>query len=477
MLKPPKSSPAEREFLFEIDPEPAPEQLTSYGGAAVLIRTLRSLGVPRSIARHLHIKRRQRGYDEATFVESFALLNGLGGECLDDFEQLRADAGLASLLGHELPSPAAARNFLYEFHDESRIEDAKQQRSLGTVAYIPGENAALSGLGQVNRDLVQEVGRRCAERKIATVDRDATIIESRKREALRGYEGERCYQPMLAVWAEMNLVPADEFRDGNVPAAYQGLPVAKAAFAALPSTVNEYYFRGDSACHEHELIDWPRNEKRLEGPQGFIGFAIGARMSPALRLAVAAVPEAQWVAYGKHDAETTRECADVVFVPNEHGERKDSQPLRYVAIRIRQRQGGLLNDGSQVKHFAVVGNIREWKPARLLQWQREKAGTIEAVHDALKNELAAGVLPCGRFGANAAWLRLAVLTHNALTALKRLALPAELLQARPKRLRFLFFNTAGRLIQHARSTRLRLAMSVRRLTELVEALRLLPLWA
>jgi hypothetical protein len=38
---------------------------------------------------------------------------------------------------------------------------------------------------------------------------------------------------------------------------------------------------------------------------------------------------------------------------------------------------------------------------------------------------AGGVMPCGRFGANAAWLRLAVLTCNVLTALKRLALPRE----------------------------------------------------
>jgi hypothetical protein len=473
-----KPSPAESEFLFEIDPEPAAERLTSYGGAAVLVQTLRSLGVAQSVARHVPIKKRDRGYDEATFVESFVVLTGVGGDCLDDFDQLRADAGLARRLGHELPSPGAARNFLYEFHDESRIDQAKQQCIvLGTKAYIPGENAALSGLGLVNRDVVQEVGRRGAEQKIATVDQDATLMESRKQEALRGYEGERCYQPMLAVWAERNLVLADEFRDGNVPAAYQGLPVAKGAFAALPAAVNEYYFRGDSACHEHELIDWLRDEKRLDGPQGFIGFGVSARMSPALREAVAAMPEGQWEAYGKPDAEVTRECADVLFVPNEPSEKKDSQPLRYVAIRIRQRQGGLLNDGSQVKHFAVVTNIREWKPARLLQWHREKAGTIEAVHDVLKNELSAGVLPCGRFGANAAWLRMAVLTYNTLTALKRLALPIELLQARPKRLRFLYFHTAARFVQHARKTMLRLAMSAARLGEFLAALRLLPVWA
>ena len=87
---------------------------------------------------------------------------------------------------------------------------------------------------------------------------------------------------------------ADEFRDGNVPAAYQGLTVAKAAFAALPSAVTEFYYRGDSACHEHGLVDWLRNEKREDGPQGFIGFAISARMSPALNKAVKAVDEGQW---------------------------------------------------------------------------------------------------------------------------------------------------------------------------------------
>ncbi|MDZ4797713.1 MAG: hypothetical protein SGI92_06085, partial [Bryobacteraceae bacterium] len=123
---------------------------------------------------------------------------------------------------------------------------------------------------------------------------------------------------------------------------------------SLPSTVNEYYFRGDSACHEHELIDWLRDEKQLDGPPGFIGLGVSARMSPALRQTVEAVPEARWEAYGRHDAEVTRECADVTFVPNEHSEHKDLQPLRYVAIRIRPRQGGLLNDGTHVKHFAVV---------------------------------------------------------------------------------------------------------------------------
>jgi hypothetical protein len=164
----------------------------------------------------------------------------------------------------------------------------------------------------------------------------------------------------------------------------------------------------------------------------------------------------------------------VPFVPSEKSEHRDTQPLRYVAIRIRKRQGTLFSDGSALRHFAVLSNRWELGAARLLQWHREKQGTIEAVHNVLKNELSGGVLPSKYFGANAAWLRLAVISHNVLTALQRIALPPEVLTARPKRLRFLYLNIPGRLIHHARKIVLRLAICAERLATCLEALQLLP---
>jgi hypothetical protein len=251
--------------------------------------------------------------------------------------------------------------------------------------------------------------------------------------------------------------------------------VAKKAFAALPETVTTYYYRGDSACHESGLINWLRDGNRAEGPRGRIGFGISARMSEPLQKAIGKVSEEAWEPYGKPHPVEIRECAEVSLVPGEKSEHKGTQPLRYIAIRIRQRQDSLFADGSQVKHLEVVTDIREWKASRLIEWHREKAGTIEGVHDVLKNELAAGVMPSKYFGTNAAWLRLAVIAHNAMTALKRLALPAKLLTARPKRLRFLIFNTPGRLVRHARRMVLRLATTAARLGEWLEALRLLPI--
>jgi hypothetical protein len=474
VIKPKKPSPTESPLLFEIDSEPLAETLTAWGGIPLAVQAFRSLGVPASVQRHVHIKQRERGYDEATMVESFVVLNALGGECLDDFQYLREDAGLKEMLGHEIASPEAARQFLNQFHAEEKIEEAKQRRGPEQIAFIPEESGALAGLGQVNQELVQELGRRCPEQRIATLDQDATIIESHKQQALRTYEGGRGYQPMLVVWAEMDVVLADEFRDGNVPAMMTPLPVAKRAFAALPEPVTTFYYRGDSASHEKELLQWLRDEKRADGPQGFIGFAISARMSEGLHQAILQIPEAGWETYGEPHTKEIRECAEVDFVPGEKSEHKETQPLRYVAIRIRQRQEELFADGSKVKHFAIVSNLWEWKAGRLIQWHREKAGTVEGVHDVVKNELAGGVMPSKYFGANAAWLRLVVIAHNVLTALKRLALPAELLRARPKRLRFLIFNTAGRVVQHARKTVLRLAALGVRILAWREAMRLLP---
>jgi hypothetical protein len=251
-----KRTPIESPLLFEVDPEPLPEMLTALVRIPLVVQAFRSLGLPQSVRERVRVKARQRSYDEATFVESFVILNAAGGECVDDFERLRQGPSLAEMIGHEPPSPSAALQFLYAFREEEKISEAEQRRLPVEIAYLPEETLPLAGLGQVNRDLVQRFGERRPEQRIGTVDQDATIIESRQREAKATYEGECGYQPMPAVWAETGLVLAEQFQDGNVPAMMEPLQVAQGAFAALARRVSEYYFRGDAACHESGLVNW-----------------------------------------------------------------------------------------------------------------------------------------------------------------------------------------------------------------------------
>jgi hypothetical protein len=60
-------------------------------------------------------------------------LNAVGGDCLEDFDSLREDAGLAEMLGHEVPSADAGRKFLYQFHDAATlVHPARKTRAAGS---------------------------------------------------------------------------------------------------------------------------------------------------------------------------------------------------------------------------------------------------------------------------------------------------------------------------------------------------------
>jgi hypothetical protein len=429
-----------------------------------VVETLRALGLERVIEAEVQVRQRARGYTEVAKVEALVLLLAAGGDCLDDIAVLQADAGLGRLLGGPLPSADALRQFLYAFHDEALIATAQAQRAPTEVAYIPEENAALQGLGRVNVALVHGVAAQGQGRR-ATLDHDATIQESDKREAQWHYKGGRGYQPAAIYWVEQDLVVADEYRDGNVPAAMDNLRLIQRGFASLPATVTEYYFRADSACYDERVLKWLAHPQRAGGPAGPIGFTISADMTEPLHRQCVAGPEADWTLIEERADETVM-GAEVEFAPGDWP--KDAWPLRYLALRIRKKQGRLFAAGYDTKYLAVVTN-RRGALAELVRWHWQKAGTIELVHDVTKNELGAAVPPCGRFGANAAWYRLSLLTYNVLSALKSLALPAHLSAARPKRLRFAVFTLAGRILTHAGRLVLRISEEAERLAGLVVA--------
>jgi hypothetical protein len=299
----------------------------------------------------------------------------------------------------------------------------------------------------------------------ATLDADATIIVCHKRDAQPTYEGGRGYQPLVVLWAEADLVVADEFREGNMPARQAPLPCVRAGFAALPDTVTARYFRGDSACHENALLAWLTHPKRAEEPGGAIGFAVSAVQSEPLAAALRAVTEPQWQTCGTEADGTLRQCAEVDFVPALPSEHKAAQPLRYVGLRLVKAQGELFADGSRYHYHAVITN-RDLPGAELWHWQRQKAGTIEHVHDEVKNDLGGARLPSGKFGANAAWFRLVLLAYNVVSVQRALALGDDLRTARLKRLRLWVYGLSGRMSYTGNTLKLRLHASVAAIRQL-----------
>jgi len=434
-------------FRFEVASRPM--DVTARAGLPLVAETLLALGVDHLGRDGMQLRARQRGYAEFDKLQAIVLIQAAGGDCVEDVRGLARDAGLTRLLHRRFPSPDALHDFLARFHNERQMTDRP-----ATGAWIPAAPAARQALGALNTAVIRRAVTGL-EATTATLDLDATAIVSHKRDALPLYRGGRGYQPTAVCWAEHDLVVADPYRDGNVPAGMDPLAVAQQAVAALPPSVTTRAFRGDSAWSAAPLLKYLATEQSA--------FTLAADMTTELRGACGA-PGVQWAAFAERVTETVA-CAAVAFVAGTWPKR--AAPLRDVGLRFTPKQGELF--GEPPKLLAVVSNRWAMPAADLVRWHWAKAGTIEAVHDVTKNELAAGLPPSGKFGANAAWSRLALLTYNVCTVLRHRALPARFWDARPRRLRYEVFTIPAALTAHARQLTAQLGVPPLTAEELIAA--------
>jgi len=461
---------------FVLDPRPLKEASSPHAGLLATSRAYRSLGVPDLIVAQLKLRKRRRGYSEGQMIESLVLLQTVGGDCPEDIGLLACDPCLERGLGYRPPKVTAVREFLELFHDEE-IDLLRPPREV-QKSFIMPSTEPVAALQEVQAHVVRRIARRYEQQGqaqlIATVDQDATIVESHKRSALPHYQVGRGYQPMVAVWAEADLVLADEFRDGNVPARQEPLTCARRAFAALPTNITARYFRGDSACHEAGLLSWLTDSDRAIEPGGPIGFAVSASTSPELAKTMKRIADKKWMTFATEPDGTLRQWAEVPFIPSDRYEQKDSRPLRYVGLRLLKPQGVLFADGSDRHHYAVITN-RDLAGDKLLDWHREKAGTVEHVHDEIKNALGGGHMPSNRFAVNAAWFKLALLSYNLASAIKGLCFDPEERTVRFKKYRLLLVHLAGRMNRNNCVMGLRLCAPVEAIKRMQKVWEVFPL--
>lgn len=403
---------------------------------------------------------------------------------------MNADEGFAKLFGrcenHSLPrrvrremkkrwrktrtrsvaSTNVVRRYLAKFHDR----DQEKLRVAGK-ALVPNANDHLLGLRNVNTDFVEWVNE-CSKQMIATLDIDATLIETAKSSALRCYKGFRAYQPFNVWWAEQCLMLHSEFRDGNVPAGYEQTRVVQEALSHLPKSVKVVRLRSDTAGYEHELLRWceRKDNKRV----GRIEFAISCDVTQEFRRAVESVDEDDWhPLYKEVDGKqvaTKREWAEVCFVPNAIASTKNSPVYRYLATREALANQPLPDMESQLdlpfqtisrkdvtyKIFGVVTNLN-WDGNAVIRFHDGRCGKAEEAHKILKENFAGGVMPSDDFGANAAWWAIAILAMNLASAMNRVVLGGDWVGRRMKAIRFLIICLPGRVIEKARQLYLRLS--------------------
>ena len=454
------------------------EGMTAFAGLGLYLDLLHAARLP-ALADHETSVRDGQGYRDGQMLTALVLLNLAGGDGVRDVEALEQDDGLCALMRkaercglgwkgqraeqgrwrkartRTFPSQSAIFRYLEAFHDEAQEEC---RAKVGTpLAFIPAANAALRGLRRLNQHFVAWVQSVHPE-GTATVDMDATLIETGKQEALYGYKGHKAYQPLQVYWAEQGLLVESEFRDGNVPAGHEQLRLFQESLAVLPQGVKNAFLRSDTAGYQQELLLYCGEGK--DRRFGVIPFAVGADMTAALRGAVGETPKEDW--HPLEDSTTGQEWAEVCYVPNWVGHTQREGTYRYVAVREPVRQSILpgmerqlpfealtMEDGRAYKVTAVVTN-RHLPGAGLLRWYRGRCGKSEEVHSVLKSDLAGGRMPSGSFGENAAWWAVAVLSANLHAAAKRLALGEEWAQKRLKAVRYGLITIAGRVVEHGR---------------------------
>jgi len=485
---------------FQYEEERKGSGMTALAGLPLYLELAQMAGLPDVIRKQVQVAGSQ-GWDDVQMVMSLVLLQLAGGDAIDDLRILEADAGFATMLrrleGYRqtrrqrraaarrwrkqrtraVPSPSATSRYLEAFHDPEQ-EMAKAGR-----ATIPAPTAGVLALLQVNRALVAWI-QRCRPQQVATLDMDATLIESHKRQALWCYEHYRAFQPLTSYWSEQAVALHTEFRDGNVPAGHEQLRVLLEAIALLPPGVKQVRHRSDTAGYQQELLRYCAEGQHPRF--GVIEFAVGVDVTPAFKAAVAEVAPEDWKPLqrsvdGKRSV-TDQEWAEVCFVPEWVARGKDGPVYRFLATRevVAQRPlPGLEAEvqlpfptitlqEQQYKLHGVVTNLT-WAGDAVIWWLRERCGKGEEVHKVFKQDLAGGVLPSGLFGANAAWWAITMLAHNLHVAMQRVVLGPTWVGKRLKAMRFALIGLPGRVISHARSLIVRLSQGHPALAVFIEA--------
>lgn len=199
----------QRALPFKYENQKSKAALTALGGLPLYLDLLHVMELPKSIDRYLRMRAEGRGWTDNEMLTSLILLNLAGGDCVRDLRVLENDAGLCRLIckirqwglspkercklehrwrkkrSQTFPSASSVFRYLSEFNDPTQ----ETPRTEGK-AFIPKPKECLQGFAKVNGDLSGFI-RKQAPRATATLDMDATLVETAKSEALFCYKGYR----------------------------------------------------------------------------------------------------------------------------------------------------------------------------------------------------------------------------------------------------------------------------------------------
>jgi len=403
------------------------EHLTSRAGTALLSGLADKLGLTSGLTRALRVHSRSVRHEPGRIARDLAVMLADGGDALCDLGALRDQ----EVLFGPVASDATAYRCVERLGEEM-------------LAGIRGARATARARAWENATT--------ALPRRTVVDIDATLVtaHSEKEGAAGTYKGGFGFHPLLCFEATTGEALAGILRSGNAGSntAADHITVLERALAQLPAgAVNRgTLVRCDSGGATHDLLE-------AVVARG-LSFSVGFDLTERVREACLAVPERAWrpaldAGGGERDGAWVAELdLDLSRWP---------AGTRAICRRERPHPGAQLSFSDEGGHrFQVVlTNQRGTRIARLEQVHRQRA----AIEDAIRCGKASGLrnLPFRAYAMNAAWLELVLCGADLLAWARMLLLEGTALaRCEPKRLRYRLLHVAGRLVRHARGSRLRL---------------------
>lgn len=369
-----------------------------------------------------------------------------GADSIEDMNLLR-HGGMGRLFDGAY-APSTLGSFLRSFRfGHVRQLDAVAAR---LVTNLAGHTLLLPNAGQV-----------------AYLDVDDTVRATygyAKQGAGYGYTGVNGLNALLATLstpASAPVIVASRLRKGSANSARgaarlvaDALRTSRACGAAGLVIV-----RADSAFYGHDVI-------AAIGRAG-ARFSITARLDPAVRRAIAAIPDTAWIKirypHGVFDDQlgqwvSDAEVAEVPFTAFTSKPRTQQIPARLIVRRVRDANPAHVEVNAQGELFPVWRHHAVFTDSPLPMLDAEadyrRHAIIEQVIADLKNGPLAH-LPSGRFNANGAWLVLAAMAFNLSRAAGAMASRFHA-KATTATIRAQLINVPARTIHSARQMRLRL---------------------
>ena len=470
---------------FKYKLEKKEKHISGLAGLLIYLELFMALRLREVIAQHLTVRSNGQGYSDDQIIMALILLNLAGGESVSDIKHLSRDEGFCQILKsmelkgafgrnrekvkkrwskilkgkdkvrNTIASPSSIFRYLAYFHNAE-----EEKRRIEGKSFIPHSNKYLGSFPYINYELINFAQRRDPQKR-ATLDHDATIVETYKKEALFCYKGPKSYLPFNVWWFEHELLFYSEFRDGNVHPGFEQLRILKECLVHLPLEVEEVFIRSDSAGYQYELLKYCAEGKNKRF--GKIYFAICNDITPEFKRAIDWDEDVEWKPIYKElcngrKIESGQEWAEVCYVPMELCRSKKSPDYRYIAIReeLEQEVFPEMKDQLELpfptmemsqKRYKLTGLVTnlDWDGEKVIKWSRQRCGKSEEVHGIMKEDLAGGRFPSGDFGENAAWWWIMILALNIQSIMKKLVLGGKWKNKRMKLIRFRIINIPARI--------------------------------